>query len=102
MQTLFPLFVWAGLCRRPVLVDPASARLTTIANRLVLFLLLMSPVVVPAQSTVNLATGGYTYSHVDFQIPTSGPSFGFKRCYNSQNTANGGGSPWKPGSAVRV
>jgi RHS repeat-associated protein len=39
---------------------------------------------------VNLATGNYTYNHVDLRIPGRGLPFEFKRFYNSKDTTSGG------------
>ena len=48
----------------------------------------------PTQPTskdpVNLATGNYTYNHVDLQIPGRGLPFEFQRYYNSKATASTG------------
>ena len=48
----------------------------------------------PTQPTskdpVNLATGNYTYNHVDLRIPGRGLPFEFKRFYNSKATASTG------------
>jgi RHS repeat-associated protein len=48
----------------------------------------------PTQPTskdpVNLATGNYTYNHVDMQIPGRGVPFKLQRYYNSKDTASTG------------
>ncbi len=48
----------------------------------------------PAQPTskdpVNLATGNYTYNHVDLRLPGRGLPFEFQRFYNSKATASTG------------
>jgi RHS repeat-associated protein len=59
-----------------------------VASLLRLVLLGMTPADALAQSTVDPATGSFSYDHTDLQIPCFGLPFEFKRHYNSQNANN--------------
>jgi RHS repeat-associated protein len=43
-----------------------------------------------SKDPVNLATGNYTYNHVDLRLPGRGLPFEFKRFYNSKDTTSTG------------
>jgi RHS repeat-associated protein len=51
-----------------------------------------------SKDPVNLATGNYTYNHLDLRIPGRGLPFEFQRFYNSKDTSSSGkllGFGWK-------
>jgi RHS repeat-associated protein len=66
---------------------PASAYLTIYITGQALG---NNPTQPTSKDPVNLATGNYTYNHVDLQIPGRGLPFEFQRYYNSKDTASTG------------
>src|ERR1035438_4988728 len=93
---------------KPMITIHTSTRVRSFlcsARRIGIFIWLMLPAVVPAQFTVNLATGNSSYNHVDLRIPSPGLSFEFKRFYNAKDTTSAGpplGFGWTHSYNIRL